>query len=227
MISRLRKLRKRGIVLSFEILFNRFVPEWLFRFSVGDVLELDLPQMRQSWASLESAGFSVRCVEDPHKRIELRKFTWNSVPLETTEKDFGYVISKSGENEPVLGGVWAGTQSFIESSLGFRIVLEDNQAWLYCAYVDETTRGLGIYKRLLSFVGSDLTARGFERLLVVIQPWNRASMHSHQRFLRRKIGRICVLRFFRLSFVFCAGGISKSGTITTSQVSDPVLLQVS
>jgi L-amino acid N-acyltransferase YncA len=209
-----------------ETLFNRFVPASIFRFSVGDVLELDLPRMCQSWTNLESADFTVTCVEDTQRRNELRKFTWNSVPAETTENDFGYSISKARTNEPVLGGVWAGTESFIEASLGFRIVLENNQAWLYCAYVDENTRGLGIYKRLLSFVGSDLTTRRFERLLVVIQPWNKASMHVHQRFTKSKIGRIGVLRLLRWSFVFCSGGISKNNTITSQQTSDPVLLRI-
>lgn len=226
MFSKLRKIRDRGIILTAEILFNRFVPESIFRFSVGDVLELDLPRMCENWKELQSTDFSATCVEDAEKRSELRRFTWNSVPLETTENDFGYAISRPGQNQPVLGGVWAGTESFIESSLGFQMVLEANQAWLYCAYVDENTRGLGIYKRLLSFVGSDVTARGFDRLLVVIQPWNKASMHVHQRFTRNKVGRICVLRLFRLSFVFCTGGLSKNKTVTTRQVSDPVLLRV-
>jgi hypothetical protein len=226
MISTLRKIRDRGVILSFEILFNRFVPESIFRFSIGDVLELDLAQMTQSWATLESADFTASCVANAQERMELRKFTWNSVPLETTQNDYGYSISKAGANQPVLGGVWAGTESFIEAGLGFRIMLENNQAWLYCAYVDGSTRGLGLYKRLLSFVGSDLNKRGFERLLVVIQPWNKASMHAHQRFSRKNLGRIGVLRIFRISFVFCTGNILKNRTITTQQISEPVLLNV-
>jgi hypothetical protein len=226
MISKLRKLLDRGLILSFEILFNRFIPESIFRFSIGDVLELDLRQMSQSWTNLESADFTVSCVENAQERLVLRKFTWNSVPLETTLNDYGYAIAKAGANQPVLGGVWAGTESFIEAGLGFRIMLEDNQAWLYCAYVDGSTRGLGLYKRLLSFVGCDLMARGFERLLVVIQPWNKASMQAHRRFTRKKLGRICVLRIFRISFVFCTGSISKNRTITTQQMSEPVQLHV-
>jgi Acetyltransferase (GNAT) family len=226
MISKLRKLRDRGVILSIENLFNRFVPQSVFRFSVGDVLEMDLPKLCQSWADLESTDFTAACVENSEERSELRKFTWNSVPLETTQNDFGYSISKAGANQPVLGGVWAGRESFIESSLGFRMMLKDDQAWLYCAYVDEKTRGLGVYKRLISFVGTDLTERGFKRLLVVIQPWNKASMGVHQRFTQEKLGRICVIRIFRLSFVFCTGSISKNSTITTRQMSDPVLLQV-
>jgi GNAT superfamily N-acetyltransferase len=226
MISKLRKLRDRGIVLSLENLFNRFVPEWIFRFSVGDVLELELPQMCRNWADLQSADFTVKSVDDVQQRSDLRKFTWNAVPLETTENDFGYAITKAGENQPLLGGVWAGTESFIEANLGFRIMLEGNQAWLYCAYVDENARGLGVYKRLLSFVGSDLTTRGFARLFVVIQPWNQASMRVHQRFLRNKIGRICVLRLFRLSFIFCSSGLSKNGTVTTNQMIAPVVLRI-
>ena len=225
-MSFVRKIRDRGLILSTEILFNRFVPAWLFRFSVGDLLELDLPQMRDSWSALKSDAFVVECVTDPQERLELRKLTWNSVPLESTANDFGYAISKVGENEPVIGGVWAAQESFIEATLGFQIQLHDNQAWLYCAYVDANTRGLGVYKRVLSCVGHDLTERGFDRLLVVIQPWNKASMHVHQRFTRCKIGRIVALRLGPLSLVFCSRAISKSGTITTKQISDPVLLQV-
>jgi GNAT superfamily N-acetyltransferase len=226
MISRLKKLFERGLALSFENLFNRFVPEWIFRFSVGDVLELDLPQMCQSWAAVESADFNVKCIMDATERTELRTFTWNAVPVETTLNDFGYAIARAGDDQPILGGVWAGTESFIEANLGFRVMLEDNQAWLYCAYVDENTRGLGLYKRLLSFVGNDLTSRGFERLLVVIQPWNRASMGVHRRFLRNKVGRIIVLRVFRLSMVWCTGRVSKNRRLTTKQTSNPILLRI-
>jgi hypothetical protein len=225
MLSLFRKIRDRGLLLSFEILFNRLVPEWLFRFSVGDVLELDLPQMRDGSSEQEAIGYSLASVEEAQQRNELRRFTWNSVPLETTHNDFGYSIRKSGDNEPVLGGVWAARENFIEAALGFRVVLESNQSWLYCAYVDQNTRGLGIYKKLLAFVGSHLTSQGFDQLLVVIQPWNKASMRVHQRFARKKIGRIVVLRLLRLSFVFCTGAISKSSTLTFNQISNPVLLR--
>ncbi len=225
-MSFVRKIRDRGVILSAEILFNRFVPAWLFRFSVGDLFELDLPQMRDSWNALKSDDFDVSSVTDPQERSELRKFTWNSVPLETTENDFGYAVSKSGENDPVIGGVWAARESFIESDLGFKIEFQDNQAWLYCAYVDANTRGLGVYKRVLSFVGHDLTERGFYRLLVIIQPWNKASMHIHQKFAQKKLGRVAVLRLGRMSFVFCTGAISKNGTLTTKPFSDPILLRI-
>ncbi len=226
MISLVRKIRDRGAILSAEILFNRVVPAWLFRFSVGDLLELDLAQMRDSWHQLKSDDFVVSCVTDPQQRSELRKLTWNSVPLESTANDFGYSISKAGKSEPVIGGVWAARESFIEADLGFQIELQDHQAWLYCAYVDAGARGLGVYKRVLSFVGKDLSERDFNQLLVVIQPWNKASMHVHQRFCRGKIGRIIALRLGRLSFVFCTGSISKSGTLTTQQMAGPIELRI-
>jgi len=220
-----QKIKQRGLILTIETQFNRFVPSWLFRFSIGDVLDLDLDQMRFFDGSDPGDDLRFTCVEDEAKRTALRTFTWNSVPLETTRTDIGYAVTRRDE-ENFVGGVWAAKDNFLEPNLGFQVDLSNNQAWLYCAYVDERARGSGVYKRLMGFVADDLQQRQIDTLLVVIQPWNKPSMRVHGRFMRAKVGRIVVVRLLRCSFIFTTGSIDKSGTVTTNQSEAPIRTEV-
>ncbi|TWU46411.1 GNAT family N-acetyltransferase [Rubripirellula reticaptiva] len=209
----LKKIKQQGIFHLIETRFNQWVPAWVFRFSVGDVLEMDLAKLAAQWNQNKSDDFIASVVQSPDDRDRLRKFTWNSVPVETTHDDLGYAITSAATPKTTIGGVWVGTHDFLESNLGFQIKLTECQAWLYCAYVDPATRGLGIYQRVLSFAADDVQSKGFERLLVVIQPWNRSSMRVHQKFTRQRVGRIMVIRVMRWSFVFCNGSVTKDKTI--------------
>lgn len=83
-MSLLQKIKNHGIVHSVEIVFNRVVPPWLFRFSVGIVYELDA-EKRREWAEESAASdYVLECVETPEARERLRELTWNSVPKETS-----------------------------------------------------------------------------------------------------------------------------------------------
>lgn len=225
-MSLLQKIRNRGILHSAETVFNRIVPAWLFRFSVGDVLELDQQMMCETLASLDNSDFVMKSVEDVAERDALRTTTWNSVPAETTHHDLGYAICSTGDPQAVLGGVWGGVESFVEADLGFRVQLDTDQAWIYCAYVSKQARGQGVYKRVLTFAADDLRKRGHTRLRVVIQPWNKASMYIHKKYSTRTVGRIMVVRIGFLAFVFCTGQLTKSKTVTSKIVAAPVEIKV-
>lgn len=226
MISIIRKLKTRGLIHVLETQFNRFVPAWLFRFSVGDVLELDLAALRAHWNLNSSANYVFGQVTQPAQRELLRKLTWNSVPIETTESDDGYSIARASAEDDLLGGVWAANESFLESDLGFQVSLQNDQSWLYCAYVDQAARGQGLYRRLMAFVGQDLLQRERSRLLVVIQPWNKASMHVHRQFATDTLGRIIVLRVLWLSLVFSNGKLQQERSVTFRQRSNPVTIKI-
>ena len=226
LMSLLKKIRDRGVLHSAETLFNRIVPAALFRFSVGEVLELDVQLMCETLTAMDNRGFVMKCVEDADERDALRTTTWNSVPKETTHHDLGYAICGADDPQAVLGGVWGGVESFIEADLGFRIQLDPDQAWIYCAYVSKQARGKGVYKRILTFAADDLRNRGHTRLRVVVQPWNKASMYIHEKYSTRKVGRIIVVRFFFLASVFCTGQLSKNKTFTTKIAAAPVEFKV-
>ncbi|MGB7325992.1 MAG: GNAT family N-acetyltransferase [Rubripirellula sp.] len=226
MTQMLTKIKQQGILHLVETRFNRWVPAWIFRFSVGDVLEIDLGKLASQWNVNKSDDFVATVVQTQDGRDQLRKFTWNSVPVESTDDDFGYAIASAANPNATLGGVWVGTNDFLESNLGFEIKLSTQQSWLYCAYVDPATRGLGIYKRVLSFAADDVRSKGFERMLVVIQPWNRSSMRVHQQFTRQRVGRIMVIRMLRWSFVFCNGSVTKDKTIVKHASGRPAQLRI-
>ncbi|SMP42119.1 Acetyltransferase (GNAT) family protein [Neorhodopirellula lusitana] len=226
MISLIQKIRQRGVLNSFEIVFNRIIPVWLFRFSVGDVLELDVDRLRDKHTQAEPDTLRFERVTEPTRRANLRAVTWNSVPEATTHEDMGYAITTVDDAHTIVGGVWCARDSFMENNLGFRIALAANQGWIYCAYVSTSLRGMGAYQRLLAFATHDVKPRGYDRLLVVIQPWNKASMHVHQKYSHHKVGRIVVIRILRLCLVFGTGGLTQEKYWTTRSFESPVVFEI-
>lgn len=221
-----KRIQRKGVLNSVELIFNRIVPAELFRFSVGDVFELDLAKLKASQSGFAKTDMLLQSVHDSEERDTLRSVTWNTVPIDTTENDHGYAISQTGNPTEFLGGVWGGVESFTEQNLGFRIDLENDQGWIYCAYIDKSLRGKGAYQRLLGYAASDLAEHGIERLYVVIQPWNHTSIHVHRKYSERRIGRIIVIRMFKLVAVFKTGLLRKSQTLTTQLEKDPVVFRL-
>lgn len=222
----LQKIKARGLLYCMETVFNRIVPCWIFRFSVGTILELDRETLCELIHSFEPDEFIFQRVTDPEQRETLRTLTWNSVPRETTEDDRGYSVSRRDDPTRMLGGVWGGVDSFIESDLGFRIRLTEDQAWIYCAYVDPSTRGKRVYPRVLSTAANDLSGLGVKRLLVVIQPWNKASMRAHRKYSHGPVGHLAVLRIFTLAMVFRFGSLTQVGRVTTNVRWRPVEIRI-
>lgn len=224
--SMLKQIRQKGVFSSLELIFNRIVPARLFRFSIGDVFELDLSKLEESSGGLAEADLVFQSVHESKDRDALRSVTWNTVPIDTTTKDHGYAITKPDCPTECLGGVWGGIESFTEQNLGFRIHLEPDQGWIYCAYIEKSLRGKGAYQRLLAFAANDLAEHGIERLYVVIQPWNHASIHVHRKYSQRRAGRVIVIRVFGFAAVFKTGSLLKSKTLTTQLEKDPVVFRL-
>ena len=120
----------------------------------------------------------------------------------------------------MLGGVWVGVDDFLESNLGFQIQLRPDQAWLYCASIDKTVRGGGLYTRLLAHVARDVLDRGYRELLVMIQPWNRASMHNHEKYACGRRGQVTVTRVGPICHVKTTG-LTAARRWTRPAASDP------
>lgn len=221
-----KKIQRRGILNSVEIAFNRIVPVWLFRFSVGDVLEMDLNGLCELQDQSDDRDLEFIRVDDDATRLILRAVTWNTVPIETTKLDLGYAIIRNLNEDTIIGGVWAGVDDFVEPNLGFRIELRDDQAWLYCAYLAEAARGKGTYQRLITFVANDLHDRGFGHLYVIIQPWNHASMHVHRKYSLRTVGRVIVLRIGSVALVRHTGSLRGDKSFVRQIQSDPKVIRL-
>ena len=219
-------IKNRGLLQTIETIFNRIVPAWVFRFSVGSVFELDLQKL-QAAAPSTSLDFTLTNLEpEAADREKLRTATWNCVPLKSSANDFGYAITENSAPKRMVGGVWGGIASFHEANLGFQLQLDEKQAWIYCAYLRKESRGLGLYKPLLSFATRDLTNRGYTRALVMIQPWNKASLAAHRLYFQRESGKIMVIRIFSLCSVFVFGNIKKECTFTFRPFTCPVQVRI-
>jgi hypothetical protein len=53
--SKLKKAKRQGYIRTFELVFTRFVPPWIFRYSKGDIYDLDIesPGHEQKKANID------------------------------------------------------------------------------------------------------------------------------------------------------------------------------
>lgn len=234
LFSKLKKVKTQGYLRTLELLFNRFVPPWIFRYSKGDIFDFNIEKLKSVADSLSSEAAEslvARCLVgtegqeseavDKQERMRLRKFTWSSVPLESISDDFGYVIYDAADPQKMLGGVWAAVGSFSEDNLGVEFEFAQHQAWMYCAFVDSSARGRGVYKKLISFAAKDLEERGYTQLLGIVQPWNRISRIMHEKHSRGIVGRMSAIRILSLVWVSRSGNIKVDKRLVTSVKSNP------
>lgn len=222
--STFKKIRTQGFWRTFELLFNRYVPASIFRYSKGDIFEFDMQALASLANVQEDHEFEVRDVRTEAERERLRQVTWSTVPLETTRNDIGYAVFRKGTDE-IVGGVWGGVGSFIEESLAIQFQFNQQQVWLYCAFIDKTARGKGVYKKLISFAVADLQRRGFRQALGIVQPWNRVSRRMHEKHSTRICGRMSAIRIFSRVWVFQKGDISIDRNVVT-QIDQPAQVEI-
>jgi GNAT superfamily N-acetyltransferase len=228
--SKIKKAQSQGFARTLEVQFNRFVPPWVFRYSKGDIYDLSIEKLKSlGEKSQEDEGLVAKCLEpnaDERLRLQLREFTWNSVPIETTGDDIGYAICDAEEPGKLLAGLWAAPESFLENNLGVKFEFAQEQAWLYCAFVHADARGRGVYKKLISFAAADLQDRGFTQLLGIVQPWNRISRLMHENQSRGIIGRMSAIRIGSLVWISKAGNLEVSRRLVASPRNEPTVVSI-
>ena len=226
--SKFDKIRAQGYLRTVEVYFNKYVPPWVFRYSKGDIFDLSIDKLKSLCSETETDdGLLVRCLDESassEQRMQLREFTWNSVPIESTENDLGYAVYDAAQPGKLLAGVWAARDSFIEDNLGVKFEFSQQQAWLYCAFVHSDARGRGVYKRLISYAAADLKRRGFVQLLGIVQPWNRISRLMHEKQSRGIVGRMSAVRVGPLVWINHVGNLSVDRRLVTSPSSKPAVV---
>lgn len=196
---------------------------------MGNIYDFDIEALRSLADDLDPAkreALLTKNVTNNEERMRLRKFTWNTVILDTTANDLGFAVYEKSDTDKLLGGVWVGVGSFLEDNLGIEFQFTEDQSWLYCAFVDGKARGKGVYKRLVSFAAEEVEERGFERLLGIVQPWNKISRRMHEQHSLGTCGSIGALRIFGFVWVFYSGNISVDKTIVTRIKSDPARVTI-
>jgi len=228
--SKFAKVRAQGFLRTMEVQFNRFVPSWVFRYSKGDIYDLSIEKLKSlGLKSKDDDSLIAKCLDSnagEELRLQLRDFTWNSVPIETTGNDIGYAIYDADEPGKLLAGLWAAPESFLEDNLGVKFEFAEEQAWLYCAFVHADARGRGVYKKLISFAAADLQERGFKQLLGIVQPWNRISRLMHEKQSRGIIGRMSAIRIGSLVWVSNVGNLEVSRSLVTNPGNEPTVVSI-
>jgi len=228
--SKIAKVKAQGFLRTFEIYFNRFVPAWVFRYSKGDIYDLSIDKLKS--LKPNSGGGNdllVRCLDESataDERLALREFTWNSVPIETTDADIGYAVHDANEPGKLLAGLWAAPNSFLEDNLGVKFEFKKEQAWLYCAFVHADARGRGVYKTLISFAAADLQERGYSQLLGIVQPWNRISKLMHEKQSSGIIGRMSAIRLGSFVWVSRSGNLVVDRRLVTDTRNKPTVVSI-
>jgi GNAT superfamily N-acetyltransferase len=237
LFTKIKKAKAQGYYRTFELLFCRFVPPWIFRYSKGDIYDFDFEKLKSVADSLSSEASNslvTKCLEgttgskqpDDDERMRLRDFTYSCVPLESTANDLAYAIYDANDPSKLLGGVWIALDSFSEDNLGLEFQFGKNQAWLYCAFVAPSARGRGVYKKLVSFVASDLEQRGYSQLLAIIQPWNRISRMMHQKPSQGIIGTLSSIRVFGWAWISHRGNLKVDKRLATNVKARPANIAI-
>lgn len=219
-MNALSKIKQTGLKYSVAILFNRVVPEWLFRVRRFVVYRLETPEPNRSETDLANPTDSVsvnRCTNEA-EIVAVENLTYYQRSYST-----GNSIAYSVKLEDRLAaGMWAATDCFDENELGVRILLGENQTWLFAARVDKTFRRQGLYSKLLPFVMSNMAEQGFADQLVSVNPDNIGSNRIHQQRSRDTVGYVLAIRFLKTTFCWTWGDIAKEATVSWNSTSHPI-----
>ncbi len=182
----------RGFLYSCGILFNRIVPERLFRFRIFRIFELFPSQERRSGdrgSDSPSDQLTFRWCESEEDFAAAQKLTYYR-PTESSGANQKCCLAVDWAD--AVGGVWIATEFFDESDLGVRIRLNHQQSWLFAAFIERSHRRRGIYRRLVNQALSQQPRS--VRTYASINPTNKASIAAHRQYIQRTVGTCVVMR---------------------------------
>ena len=215
---------KHNFKYSFAILFNRVVPQWLFRTRRYVIYEMDTGRARSAISSpgasrSSNVQVSVCQTEDQIEAVEA--LTW-------FKREYSSGKSQAFQatiNDELVAGVWLASEVFDEDELGVRLMMNEDQTWLFAALVSKGSRGNGIYSKLLTFVISH-ASHDFTSILLAVNPDNKPSNAAHQKWSRRTVGTVVAVRIFGVAMCWVFGQIRKDRTITWQAKKHPIQLTV-
>jgi len=214
------KIRNRGFKFYFAGLFNRVVPQWLFRMRRYFVYEMDVQKLQTaSQQVVGGSGVEVSACRTSAEIEAVEVLTWFRRELSSGDLR-AFQATLDGQ---LVGGVWIASEIFDEDELGVRLILNPQQAWLFAAYVSEQARGKKVYSKLLSFVVSEVS-QDFPQVVLAVNPDNRPSNAVHKKASRRTLGMVVAVRFLKFSVCWTRGQIRKSRTCSWQATKRPIEL---
>ena len=219
----LKQIQQRGLRYTVAIIFNRIVPEWLFRyrrFVVYQLKQVEAKNDKQDLTFLcaESIGDRRQVENDPLRQIE-------QLTGYEQKCDNEFAVGVNVEGKPV-GAMWATSGVFLESELGVEIVLNKGQWWMFSAYVDKAFRRRQIYTQILDRIRAEATSRGSREHFVAVNPVNVASNNVHLKHALRTVGYVRAIRFFRTSICWTTGELSNDRMVALNSNAKPIQVRI-
>ena len=214
------KIRKTGFKFFFAGVFNRVVPQWLFRMRRYVVYEMDVQKLQAaSQQAVDDSGLEFSACRTPAEIEAVEVLTWFRQELSSDDLR-AFQATLDGQ---LVGGVWIASKVFDEDELGVRLMLNQQQAWLFAALVSKQARGKKVYSKLLPFVVSEVS-RDFPRVVLAVNPDNRPSNAVHKKASRRTLGTVVAIRFLKFSVCWASGQIRKDRTFSWQATKHPIEL---
>ncbi len=116
--------------------------------------------------------------------------------------------------------------TFEETELGLRVLLAEDQAWLFAALVDKSLRRRGVYSRMLKFIVTELANQGLPHQLVAVNPNNLASKHAHRQYALRQSGTVVAVRLLNVGCCLAFGTIDQSNYVTWNAAKRPIEIRI-
>jgi len=216
----LNAIREKGIRYCIAIAFDRIVPAWLLRVRRFNVYEME--------TDIEPSAMSGKAIVDwsqsEEETLAVEQFTgpMRSV-VDVGANDMRVCYAKvDGE---IAAAFWMASNIFMESGLTIRYDLDDDQAWLFAAYVAKEYRRQGIYTQILEFMLPDLGASGKSQVLLSVNPDNVASRMVHEKYARRKLGTAVAIRFFSFAACTVSGDMTANRRFTMNHRTKPIVIR--
>ena len=223
-MNAIKKIKQTGWLYSIAILFNRIVPERLFRMRRFVVYRMAVPEVSNDHSagqpvdSTDTSSISISRSVDEADIAAVEQMTYFQRSY-TTGNSIAYAAKLDGR---LAAGMWAATTCFDENELGVRIQLNENQAWLFAALVSKEYRRRGLYSKLLHFTIADMAKQGYIDQLVSVNPDNIGSNRIHQRLSQETTGHVLAIRFLKTTCCWTWGKISKDATISWNSTTKPI-----
>lgn len=216
----LNAIREKGIRYCIAIAFDRFVPQWLLRMRRFNVYEMET----NIEASIESGNAIVRWSDSEEETLAVEQFMgpMRSV-VDVGADDMRVCYAKVGGE--LAAAFWMASNIFMESGLTIRFELDEEQAWLFAAYVEKRFRRKGIYTQILEFMLPDLQSSGKSRVLLSVNPDNIASRIVHEKYARRKVGTAFAIRFLGIAACAVSGDMTVNRRFTLSHKKNPIVIR--
>jgi len=185
------KIKETGFRYSLGILFNRLMPRCLFRCRRFLIFQLTVPTHQNS------SGNDYTCVWSTGQTEMKAASQLTGVEQPPANARLATVF----ENETLVAAVWLSPGSFGEVELGIRFHLNDDDFWLFSAYVVPAYRRRGIYQCLLRFVvNSTCEENAKSRIWFAVNPDNLRSMKAHADFGVTTQAKVNAFRLLSMTF---------------------------